>query len=366
MFVMPTLKDLVERTRRAFRTHLPGSDAWVWPNNLSPTAKVFAGLSYEVFGFIDYVAKQKFAITADSYHLDRHGEEYGLARRPAQPARGTIELSASDALTVAAGAQFRRSDGLVYRAITGGSLVAAGDIAIDVVAMVDGKASNALADTPIEIVSGVTGSALAVVGGDGIAGGDDIEGDESFRRRILFRKRYTPMSGSAADYVAWAMEVSGVTRVYVERLFAGPGTVRIFPLMDDLYANGIAPPGEIDRVSDYIASVAPAASDFLVVAPTPVYVHITISGLQPNTAAMRDIVEREIRAAFLRLSRVAGIDAAHPALPFLASPTSFSRSWLWQAIANATGEERHIITSPASDVALTPAQIAVPGPIIFT
>ena len=65
MFQIPSLNDLLGRARASFRAALPGSDAWLWPNNVNPTAKVVAGATSELFGFADYVQRQKFALTAD-------------------------------------------------------------------------------------------------------------------------------------------------------------------------------------------------------------------------------------------------------------------------------------------------------------
>src|SRR6516225_2846381 len=109
MFAIPSLKDLVERARSRFRANLPGSDAWIWPNNINPTAKVIGGMTHEVFGFADYIQRQKFALTADSENLDLHGEEYGLARKPAAPARGPVDIVTSAALAASVGAVLQRS-----------------------------------------------------------------------------------------------------------------------------------------------------------------------------------------------------------------------------------------------------------------
>jgi uncharacterized phage protein gp47/JayE len=372
-FAIPTLGDLVERSRRSFRAYLPGTDAWLWPNNIGPTAKVIGGMTFEVFGFADYIAKQKFALTADGENLDRHGQEVGISRKTTAPAYGTVTLTAAGALTVSAGAIFQRGDGVQYRALTGSALLGAGTLDTRVVATTDGKAANAIAGTALEIVSGVTGDATAAVGGAEIIGGAEVEPDGplytldvgTFRGRILFRKRNPPHGGAASDYVLWATAVSGVTRVYVERLWNGTGTVRVFVLMDDLYADGIPPPSEIARVADYIETVRPSGALVTVSAPSAVVVNITVAGLSPNTTTVREAVLAELREAFRRLSRVAGADTPHGGMPFLAVPTSFSRSWIWQAVANATGEERHSITVPSGDVALSSGQMATLGTVTF-
>jgi uncharacterized phage protein gp47/JayE len=95
-------------------------------------------------------------------------------------------------------------------------------------------------------------------------------------------------------------------------------------------------------------------------------VDITISGLDPNTTTEKEAVRSSLREAFNRLSRVAGSDTPNGGMPFLATPTSFSRSWIWQSIANTTGEERHIVDIPEEDVSLTTGQIAVLGNVTFS
>ena len=366
-FAIPTLTECVDRARRAFRTYLPGTDAWVWPNNIGPTAKVIAGAIYEVFGFADYVSRQKFAITADGENLDLHGEELGLTRRPAEPATGQVTLTSTGALAVVLGATFSRIDGVVYRTLASGRLLVAGDLTLDVIAMTDGKTTSAIGGTPLVVVDGVSGTATAAVAEDGIAGGTDVEDDEAFRARILFRKRNPPHGGAAADYVMWAESVSGVTpgRVFVERLWNGAGTVRVFPLMFDRYVNGIPAAPDVARVADYIDLVRPAGAVVTVQAPSAVVVNIEIGGLSPDTTVVREAILAELRAAFRRLARVAGNDTGHPSLLFLAVPATFSRSWIWQAVANATGEERHTINSPAADVALIPGQFPTLGTVTF-
>jgi uncharacterized phage protein gp47/JayE len=368
MFAIPSLPDLVTRARKAFRTNLPGSDSFIWPNNINPTAKVLGGLVHEVFGFADYVQKQKFALTADSENLDLHGEEFGLARTPAGPAQGPIDFVAPvGPLTILDGALVQRSDGIQYRVVSGGTLPGAGTLTVTAIATTDGATTSAISDTPLEILTGLSGDDTTTcnVNAAGILGGTDVEDDDSFRERILFRKRNPPHGGAPADYVLWAREVSGVTRVFVERRFAGVGTVRVFPLFDDLYPDGIAPGAVIANVQDHIDGVAPAGATVTVAAPVAVPINVTISGLVPNTTAVQQAVTLELRDAFRRLSRVAGIDRVIGGLDYLAYPTSFSRSWIWQAVANASGEQRHAITLPSGDITLAPGQIATLGTITF-
>lgn len=376
-FSLPSLKDLAERTRQSFRANLKGSDAWVWPNNVYASAKVIAGATFEVFGFAAYIEKQIFAHRApDIESLTRHGDEYGITRKPAAPANGNVTFTITDNAVIATGAVLRRVDGVEFIVSAGGTLATTGTLTLPVVAAADGLAGNTEPNTSLEIISGVTTTSdtapTSAVDGAGIGLGADVEDIESFRSRILFRKRNPPHGGAASDYVLWAGQVSGVSffgnkpTVYVERLWQGPGTLRVFPLMYDLYSNGIPLPADVARVQEYIEAVRPAGAVVTVAAPVPVVVPVVVSGLQPNTVEVQEAVRAELADAFVRLSRPAGSDVTFGSMPYLASPFSFSRSWIWQAVANATGETRHAITSPSADIALAPGQMAVLGNISFT
>jgi uncharacterized phage protein gp47/JayE len=373
-FALPTLAALAEMARKSLRSYLKGTDAWIWPNNMAVAAKVMAGVGSEIMGFADYISRQKFALTADGDNLALHGAEVGLTKRPASPAGGKVTLTVPVAVTVDLGAVFTRGDGFRYLASAATSLAGAGTLDVDVIASVDGKAGNAIAATPLVITSGVTGVATAAVGSDGIVAGDDIEDDgepftsdlSTFRGRILFRKRNPPHGGAPADYVQWALSVSGVTRVYVERRWIGAGTVRVFVMMDDRYPDGIPSVADIARVQDYIDIVAPAGAAVTVAAPIGVPVPVIINSLSPNSTGVQQAIIAELGAAFRRLSAVAGNDTEHDGMPYLATAQSFSREWIGQAISNAAGQKRHVLLAPPADSPLVSGQIATLGDVSFT
>src|SRR4051794_30933149 len=175
-FAIPKLDDLAGRARSAFRSYLPGSDAWLWPNNAYVLAKLVAGTVSEVFQFANYIFKQVFASTAVSENLELHAAEYGLARRSAAPAQGVVRLTTAGPVTVADAAVFQRLDGVQYIAAGGGS-IAGGTLDVPVIAAVDGVAANAESGTALSFVSGIAGDATAIVAPTGIVGGADIEPD---------------------------------------------------------------------------------------------------------------------------------------------------------------------------------------------
>lgn len=367
MFQIPSLADLLARARAAFRTYLPGTDAWSWPNNIYASAKVIAGMAFEVFGFASYISRMIFASTApDLETLELHGAEFGLPLLPAAPASGKVTFTSAGPITVATGAQLQRADGTTYLVTAGGTLSIAGTLIVSVTCSANGAIANSEEGTPIAVISGLTGTATAAVGPGDLALGSDVEDKESYRQRILFRKRNPPHGGAASDYVIWARQAPGVTRVFVERLYAGPGTVRVFVFMDGGFPNGIPDSGAVAAVRDYIATVQPASAIVVVAAPVAHPINVTIDNLVPDTAATRNAVSDELRAAFLRLGRVSGNDTPHGGMPYLATPAEFSLSWVYQSIANAPGVESFDLIAPTTDSVLAVGETAILGTITFT
>ena len=375
MFAVPSLDQCVQRTRAAFRAYLPGTDAWIWPNNVNPTAKVVGGAVFELHGRLDFIARQKFALTAGGKYLEDHGAEVGIVRKGAVPASGVVVATVAVGLAVAAGARFARSDGTVVAATA--AVAGTGALSIPVVAASAAAAGNSEAGTPLTALSGISGpgatTATFAVDAGGIVGGLDREQDGPFyssdlatyRGRILFRKRNPPHGGAPADYVLWAGTVPGVTRVFVERHWLGPGTVRVFPVFDGLFPGGVADQAHVDLVAAYIATVAPAAAQVTVVAPAAQPIPVAVRGLVPNTVAVQAAVLAELADTMQRLGQVAGSDTPVPSLPYLATPFSFAAIWVDQAVANATGDKRGIVLAPTADPVIAAGSIPTVGAVAF-
>jgi uncharacterized phage protein gp47/JayE len=382
-FSIPSLGQCVERTRASFRSYLPGTDGWLWPNNIGPTAKVIGGSAWELHNRLGYVQQAMFALTAVGADLDAHGSQINLARKQAAPAAGDVVVTTADVISIAIGAQFQRLDGIVFTAAAAAGASAAGTFSVPVVAALAGSAANSQAGTAFAIISGASGNgaatATAAADSNGLSGGLDVEADgapytsdlSTYRGRILFRKRNPVQGGAPADYVTWAGSVAGVTRTFVERGFAGPGTVRIFPLFDQAFAaaGGIPSSPYVALVAAAIDALAPADAVVVVAAPTAQPIAVTVQGLTPNTAAVQQAVIAELADTFRRVGAVSGIDNASAALlaalPFLAVPFTFSALWASQAVANAAGDARAVMIAPLADITIAAASLPVLGTVTF-
>lgn len=365
MFAIPDLRTLASRAVAAFQAHLPGVDALTPGNNIAPTAKVLAGEMWTLFGRLAWVMRQAFVATAEGEWLDRHAGQYGMARRPAAGAVGLAALAYADGLTVEAGALFALADGRRYVAVSDTGLTGTGVVDVAIAAMASGADANAAAGLSLEIVSGVVGATSAEIGAGGVTGGSDVEDDEALRGRVLFRLRYPPHGGSAADYARWASQAPGVTRVFVERLWQGPGTVRVFPLFDGLREGGVGNAADIAAVVEALAPLQPAAAGVTVAAPAAQPIDVTISGLSPDTVAMRSSVIEALDAVIVAKGRASGTDAGSSGMDFLAIPFTLSSSWLWEAVATVTGERRHRLLIPSDDIEISTGYVPTLGVVTF-
>lgn len=360
---IPTPSDIAARLRAGFDGALSGALARLWPNNVAVSAKVFGGGISEVYDYQVWIKEQIFTRTCAEEVLEDHGADIGLPIREAAAATGFVIGTVSAATAIAAGTIVTRGDGRSYSVVADVGTPGPGDIAIQVMAVDPGAGGVALPGT-VMTVSGVTDAA---VDGAGITGGADRESFDSYRERLLFFKAYRPGHARPSDYVIWASEVSGVSRVFVERRPYGPGTVRVFPLFDGIYENGIPPAGEVARVQSHLdVAGASGVADIIVQAAVSQPVPIEIDELKPNLVGVRNVIRDELRATFRRRGVVAGADTPHPAMPFLATPQSFSRSWIGQAIANAAGEDRHDLILPAGNATVAAGSIATYSDPVFS
>jgi uncharacterized phage protein gp47/JayE len=339
-FQIPDIKAVVQRARNAFRAEMPGTDAWLWPNNVYVIAKVMGGAVWEVFGRLKWMDRQRFAMTADGYELERHGLDYGIGRKSASFAQGNAIFQADIyPYTIPVDTVLTRSDGVEYKTILAKSVNKFSLAAtVPVVAVVAGKSGNTTFGTPLTaVLSNVTGVA---VDEHGLGQGADREPDDQLRERILHRKRYPPRGGATQDYVEWGLTLPGVTRVFPVGNAFGRGTVGVWFLMDDTYPAGIPLQADVDAVQSYIDSVKPITAKVIVQAPLADCIDIQVKGLMTDTQATRLAVAAELQSMFREMTQ--------PGLP--GAPFVLRRSWIWQAIGNASGETSHTVLAPNDDL----------------
>lgn len=345
----PTLAELRDAALADIEAALPGADARLRRSVLDVDAAVRAAGLHGLYGYVDWWSGQLLADKAEVEHLERHAGIWGIARKPASYAEGTVTFSGTTGTNIPAGTQLKRADGMQYETTVDG-VVAAGAIDVALIAREAGAGGNASAGTKLALISPISGiTSQAVAAGD-FTDGADAESDTSLRVRLIDRIQAPPHGGAAFDYPTWALERPGVTRAWVYPQELGLGTVTVRFMMDDTYPDGIPLAGDVATLQAALDAARPVTADLTVVAPVPVPYDMTITGLSPATPAVRAAIEAEITDLVQR-----------EAIPGGTILISHAR----EACSIAAGESDHAVTFPAGDKPHATGEIAVPGTITF-
>lgn len=366
-FTTPSLLDVWTRLRNSMRAFLPGTDAWIEPNNLSIAGRSFTLVIGSVYERVLYLYRQLFASTADAFHLEfRHAFEYGLARKASAPAQGPISftLSPPPFETIPAGYTVAGPDGTLFAFLSSAIPDVNGICTVTVRAAVSGAFTNTLPNTPMAFAAdplypNLPGQAL--VGAQGLGGGADQESDDELRARVLLRKQFPPHGGAESDYLEWALAVPGVTRAYVSPFYAtDPNQVAspltLYPLFDATRANGIPTALDLLAVAQAIDPLRPVTARLYIVAAAPAAVNVEIAALKIDSTQLRASINANLAAMFFE--RVPVVTAENRfTLPI---------AWVDEAIARSDGYARHRLVQPPADVSFAAGQLPVLGQVVFS
>lgn len=347
-FTRPTLPQLIERDIADIESRLPGSDARLRRSVLGALARAHAGAVHGLYGFLDWLSRQILPDTADAEILARWANVWGVTRKAAAQAKGSVTLTGTTGVVIPAGTVLQRSDSVEFTTDAEATL-AAGTATAAVTASVGGAAGNTAAGSALAFVSPIAGvNSSATVTAAGLTQGTDTESDDDLRERLLTRIQSPPQGGTAADYVAWAKEVAGVTRAWCYPQELGVGTVTVRFVRDD-DASIIPDAAEVQAVQDHIDPLRPVTADVSVAAPIAVPLDFTIT-ITPATQAVKDAVAAELADLLRREAEPGG---------------TILLSHIREAISVAAGETNHVLTVPAADVTHTTGQLATMGTITW-
>lgn len=205
-------------------------------------------------------------------YLTKRCSEYGIDRKKATYATGTVTFHGDAASIIPAGSLVEVKGGQQFRTAADAVINANGTATAKITAVTAGEVGNvaagAIHNIPMSIpgISSVTNAAAT-------ADGFDEETDDELRNRYYVAIRTPATSGNKFHYYNWAMSIEGVGACKVLPLWQGPGTVKILVINSDMQT---ASADIIQRVHDYIESVRPIGADVTVVSPTPRVVNITV------------------------------------------------------------------------------------------
>lgn len=327
-----------------------------------------AGLSYEHYAYLDYIALQAVPWTATDEFLDGWAALKGVYREAATQTIGTATFSSSQPnIDIPAGTSVTRADGVLFVTTADANTGSGMNAVVTIQAVTAGSAGNFDPNTVFNLTSPILYVNAKSTTSVQTTAGADQELDSSLRTRMLAAYAAPPQGGDRQDYIEWALAVPGVTRAWIAPNGMGPGTVNLFTMFDEAEAaNGGFPQGT-NGVASNETRDTPATGDQLTVAnvifgeepvtalvystaPTPQPVNFTISGLgSNNNATMQAQIEAALSAMFLQLANVGGtVDPADGA----AWPAIEPNDW-YGALSAISGLNNFNVSAPAGPI--TPA-----------
>lgn len=347
-FERPSLPTIINRISSDIESRLPGVDARLRRQVLSVLGRAQAGAVHGLYGYLAWLAEQILPDLADEEMLARHAAIWDIPRKQPSQAGGYVVFTGITGTVIAAGTLLTRSDGVDFVTDADATLVA-GTITAAVTSVEAGDDGNTASASVLTLVSPIAGcDNNATVDSGGLTGGTDIEDVEAWRGRIIARIQNPPHGGRASDYEMWALEVAGVTRVWVAPLYLGIGTVGVFIVCDAL--DPIIPDAAmIADVQEYIDTLRPVTAQVTVMAPTAVEIDFTIA-VTPATETVKTAMAAELADLILRAGEPGG---------------TLYLSQINEAISVAAGETDHVLTVPAANVVMSAGELAMMGTITW-
>jgi uncharacterized phage protein gp47/JayE len=372
-FSRPTLTALRSQVAQDIAAALPGSDPLLRFSNLGIIGAVLAGLANLHYGYLDWISEQANPFTATGEFLEAWAGLKGILRLPASSASGTVHFTGTNGAIIPLGTELVRGDGKRFTTTADGT-IASGSVNVPATANVDpGGLLGAFGNTPVGAAM-TLGIAIAGVNSSGtvataFTGGADIETDTSLRARMLLAYQNPAHGGDAADYVTWALQVPGVTRVWVVPHGFGAGTVVVYVMFDIAEAayggfpqgtNGCASAetrdtvafGDQLTVANYIFPLQPVTALVYVVGPTPNIINFTINGISGASTVTKAAIAAAIENVFAQQGTATG--------------STIALSTIEAAIAAVPGTTGFILTAPVGNIVSAVGALPVVGTITYT
>lgn len=364
-FPRDTIQQIYTRILSGISSRVFGDSALLRRAILRVLGRVFAGAIHVCFGRIDLVTQNiLFVTTATREYLESiHAVMWGVELKPGSFASTTVRFTGVNGTSIPEDTIVQNEEGIEFGTTAIGT-ISAGIADIGVQAVEAGESGNIeVGVDPIyfQLVQPIDDVEDAVLLLASVTGGTDPEGTESLRARILQRIQYPPMGGSAADYVKWALEVSGVKSAWCHPLAYGPGTVAT-----SIIAEGQDPvPSSVllGDVAAHIDEVKPVTADSYVESITDIsnnpgsaVISYSIS-ITPNTSDFRETIQANLEAL---------AEPHKPGTTFLISQV---RGAIWASGIsdyNINAMQVNAITYPVDDIAFTGFQYPTVEPIVFS
>jgi uncharacterized phage protein gp47/JayE len=349
-FTVPTFQAILARIKADFRSVL-GVDPQASTVEYA-LVRAEAAQSKGQYSYGAYIKAQSFPDTADEAHFWRWAAVWGVYQLPATCWSGTYRFTGTAGNPIPVGTELSRADGQLYVTSNATTIGTGGSVEVAIAGKpgYEGTANNCDPGQPLTLSTPLAWTDSEGVVVSTLIDGADLESQAQGLTRLLAVIQSNVPAGGVGDYVAWALEVPGVTRAW--EYVIGPGAVAIAFVRDnDGPGVAILPdPAEAEQVRAHVQSKAPITVTVSIATLAPVMVNFTMSVL-PNTADVKAAVNLELADFFLR--------EATPG-------ATLDISRMNAAISAAAGETSHVLTAPVANVVTAQSQMAILGTVTFT
>lgn len=307
---------------------------------------------------LDAVAAQAYPQTATDSALDALANSFALERLVAATAVCTLTFTGTAGTEIGLGTRVstlspdpQTGDVIVFETDEEVTIGGGGTVTVTATAVLPGIAGNvsAAALTVLETeIDGVTVTNAAATGGR------DEEDDEGLRGRLLAALSGARGAGTATDYEAWALEVSGVASAFVEPLWNGNGTVRV--TVSDA-SDAPVSQAALTEVTALIEARAPVGADVTVI--TPATLAVKVSALLTleagySIAAVQGSLEDALEAYYRDLAPGATVYLSQVSALLAKTPHVVDVSTVQLATAGAFSAANVVLPSGTKAVLGTP------------
>ena len=236
---------------------------------------------------LETVRKQSHVSTASGTYLEKCVACYGLQRKIATYATGSVTVTGTTGTILPAGSKVAAGNVMftINDTVTVGE---DGTVSAPVICDTAGTQGNVLAGYinrfPVTI-NGLT----KVTNTHATTGGSDEETDAELRERYKEYVSRPITSGNKYQYITWAKSVPGVGEAKCIPLWNGPGTVKVVIVDAD---NQVAPIELIQKVQKFIDDVKPIGATLTV--STAEEITINISCKVDMSADVKNEIEKSI------------------------------------------------------------------------
>lgn len=317
---------------------------------LAAIARVQAEALYGVHLHLRWWGDQYFPDTAEVDFLDRHGDIWGIHRRAATRATGRAQFQGTSGTILAEGLELQSGGGIVMTTDAVATIPDGGSVTVSVTAQEAGKDGNLEPETPLTIVTPVTGVQSVIIDHEGTAGGATQESDDELLDRLLERIQEPPHGGADFDYPVWVRNIFPAAKVRTLPNWMGPGSVGVVIAMGSRTAPRTATSSELEDIAAYLNTVRPVTVAELSVLPVELAaVDFTIA-VEPDELRVRGAVEAALTSFFAREARIGA---------------PLWRSRISEAVSAAAGEYRHDLIAPEDNLSFGPRQLPMVGNIFW-